>query len=397
MSLPIGSTAIPGWTVIKGELAWGSNSNQFGPKTPSGALFVDLTGYHDGLPYGGLSQSVVTVPGQHYQLSAMVGADQDNHAYSAPVSVAVIAGTITNEFTLTVQSATGSVWMNFTADYVATGSSTRVKITGASTAGGQYIGLDNASFQSASGIELLQNGSFENTGGTFTSDGSGGQSLPVGSTKIPGWTVDQGEIVWVFNGSRYGVQTPYGSGLLDLTGYHDSVPYGGVTQDVATSPGERYQLSFALGTDQDVGAYGGAVAALVTIGAQTNSYRLTPAGTGNQWQTFSFEFQAATATTQIQVIGKSAAGGSYIGLDNVRLVPSNHFAITHPQIADAKLSFDIPAGNFAVETRVDLASGFWEPADMSAGTGTPHADGTLTLTFPIKPEPQRFFRLKQLP
>src|SRR5262245_31215401 len=60
MSLPQGSTVIPGWTVADAELLWASNANPFGPKTPYGFLFLDLTGYHDRTPYGAITQTITT-------------------------------------------------------------------------------------------------------------------------------------------------------------------------------------------------------------------------------------------------------------------------------------------------------------------------------------------------
>jgi hypothetical protein len=71
---------------------------------------------------------------------------------------------------------------------------------------------------------LLANGSFENTLGTWAANINGGDSLPTGSTAIPGWTTTNGELAWLVSGT-YGLTTPYGSYFLDLTGYHDASPY----------------------------------------------------------------------------------------------------------------------------------------------------------------------------
>jgi hypothetical protein len=392
MSVPIGSVVIPGWTSINGELAWGGNANPFGPKTPSGAMFVDLSGYHDSPPYGGIAQTIQTVPGQQYEVSVMLGADQDNGAFAAPVAAKVIAGTLTNEFTLNVPPPPkGNQWQTFTIPYTATGSSTLVSLQGATSAGGQLIALDNASFKTAAGLELLQNGSFENTSGTFAPDPSGGQSLAPGATVIPGWTVSGGELVWLAKTNHFGGAPAAGNYFLDLTGYHDSVPYGGVNQLVATTPGQQYQLTFSLGTDEDVGSYRGPASVTATIGgAQPGAYTFTPPGTGNQWQTFSFDFQAASASTEIQVIGSKAAGGGYLGLDNIRVTAVTR--ILNVTAAGGVLSFHVVQANYTIETTTDPARGPWQAVTL---TGTPHADGTTTLSVPLNPaEHARFFRLR---
>jgi len=97
------------------------------------------------------------------------------------------------------------------------------------------------------GQELVVNGSFENTSSTFVADPNGEMSLPVSSTAIPGWTVVSGETIWGSDGNIFGPNTPYGSFFLDLTGYHDLAPYGGVTQTLPTVPGTDYRVSVSLG------------------------------------------------------------------------------------------------------------------------------------------------------
>ena len=171
--------------------------------------------------------------------------------------------------------------------------------------------------------QTLQNGSFEQ--GTFNS--SGNQSLPAGSTAISNWTVTNAEIALLTNGN-YGLTTPYGNYFLDLTGYHDSVPYGGVTQYIATTTGASYSLSFSLGADQDNASYSGPVSATASAGGTSQAFTFTPAAgsTGNQWGTFGLDFIATDSTTAITVTGTQSAGGQFIGLDNV-LVTQNPAAV----------------------------------------------------------------------
>lgn len=49
---------------------------------------------------------------------------------------------------------------------------------------------------------LLTNGSFENTNGTFVGDANKVMQLPSGSTLIPGWTLTNGvPTAWLENGN----------------------------------------------------------------------------------------------------------------------------------------------------------------------------------------------------
>src|SRR5579883_1141472 len=197
MSLPTNSTVIPGWTVVSGELTWGNNSNVFGPQTPYGAYLLDLTGYHDTSPYGGVTQTLSTAPGVDYRVSISLGEYEPKSIYNGPVSAMVVAGSVSNIFTLGTTTTNGNQWNVFEIDFTASSSTTTIQIIGNLAHGGHYIGLDNASLTLQSGgPELLVNGSFENTGGTFVPDGNNVMSLGVGSTVIPGWTIVSGEIVW---------------------------------------------------------------------------------------------------------------------------------------------------------------------------------------------------------
>jgi hypothetical protein len=160
--------------------------------------------------------------------------------------------------------------------------------------------------------QIIQNGSFEQGNAT------GDPSLAVGSTAIPGWTVTTAEIAFGTNGV-YGLATPYGSQFLDLTGYHDSVPYGGVTQNIATTIGASYSLAFSLGADQSSSIYSGPVSAMASAGGTSQAFTFAPAAnsTGNVWQAFGLNFTATSSSTPITIIGTQTAGGQFIGLDNV--------------------------------------------------------------------------------
>jgi hypothetical protein len=165
--------------------------------------------------------------------------------------------------------------------------------------------------------DLITNGSFENTNNTFMNNGYGAQPLPVASTVIPGWTTTNAPLAWLVNGNAYSLTADTGSYFLDLTGYNDFAPYGGVTQTIATTSGASYHLSFAIGVNQSVPGNGGPVGITANAGnAPAQTFTFNPVGlTGNQWETVGLDFTANSASTPITLVG--AQGDRYIGLDSV--------------------------------------------------------------------------------
>jgi hypothetical protein len=156
---------------------------------------------------------------------------------------------------------------------------------------------------------LLVNGSFEDTNGTYVDDG-GYDSLNNGSTAIPGWTVISNSIAWIPT-NAVGITASNGSYFLDLTGDHQS-PFGGVKQEITLAPGQ-YRLEFDLG---DLANYNGDTRSgiTVTVGSSTPQNFVSPTFTG--WEHFTMTFSASGSTT-ISFVGFQ--GMDYIGLDNVTL------------------------------------------------------------------------------
>lgn len=167
----------------------------------------------------------------------------------------------------------------------------------------------------------FSNGSFE--AGNFTFDGNGADSLQPGSTTITGWTTFDAELAVIENTNNFGLSTPFGNVFLDLTGYHDSAPYGGVEQSVATVAGQTYQVSLYLGVNNDSGlnAYG-PVSVQITAGSSSAILTANPAGSGNIWTEETFSFVANSTSTLVSIQGYSTASGHYIGLDNLSISPS---------------------------------------------------------------------------
>ena len=129
------------------------------------------------------------------------------------------------------------------------------------------------------------------------------------------------EILWGHDVNDFGPTTPFGTLSLDLTGYHDAEPFGEVSQTIETEPGQRYRLSFSLGTYSVL--WFGAVA----VEAQAGDTTLILSG--ENWQRVAMDFSATGATTMVRIRGTTAQVNPfvpvYLGLDNVSVVPLNGF------------------------------------------------------------------------
>lgn len=134
---------LPGWDVVGEDVQWWSNLNPVGPRSPSGTLFVDLTGSRSTPPYGGVAQSIPTDPGQTYELRFALGTYEDLPAFRGPVGVTVSAGPVTKSFTFAPEVASqGSQWRTFAMPFTATDTTTRISLVGLQSDGGAFIGLD---------------------------------------------------------------------------------------------------------------------------------------------------------------------------------------------------------------------------------------------------------------
>lgn len=150
---------------------------------------------------------------------------------------------------------------------------------------------------------MITNGSFE------LPSSAGVPSLPPGSNFLNGWTVINAEIA--YESPLGGIPASNGSYSLDLTGYHDSAPYGGVKQVIATVPTAVYNISF------DVGALNGTSGIRVVAGDLQDTGFSASSGLW-VWTTFNSTFTALGSTTAIDLYGIQASwGGVDISLDNV--------------------------------------------------------------------------------
>ena len=167
---------------------------------------------------------------------------------------------------------------------------------------------------------LLTNGSFEDTT-NFVSGGNDTMDLSVGSTLMPGWTVARSHYIsWIGPTNPFGITASAGKYFLDLTGYIDGAPFGGVSQTFATHAGATYSLTFDLGSDPNYGIQDG----LSVSAGSVSDLVFTSTNDGTQhslWQSESLSFAATGSSTTISFIGDS--GQAYIGLDNVGVVQTS--------------------------------------------------------------------------
>jgi len=167
----------------------------------------------------------------------------------------------------------------------------------------------------------LINGDLE--AGSYVFDGNGADSRPAGSTVITGWTTISNELAVIDNVNNFGITAQSGTKSLDLTGYHDSAPYGGIQQLVNTVAGQNYTLDFFLG---QAGSTASGIS-VSTVGAPT-TYTATIGG--SFWQEFTTSF-TATGPTLLSFTGVTPAhGGDYIGLDHITLT-GNFTPVTTPE------------------------------------------------------------------
>jgi sugar lactone lactonase YvrE len=188
---------------------------------------------------------------------------------------------------------------------------------------GQQVGLAGGFFGSVysnlpESTNLIENGSFEFGYFTDNHGNDNAMSLFPGGTSIFDWTVTGpgSDLAWIGPDNDLGLTAADGSYFLDLTGYHNSPPWNGVSQTIPTTVGQTYHVSYEIGYSS---GYDGSTMPQVAVSVTgmptfTNSF----SGSGvNSWETFAFSFTAIASQTTISFSGTNAQGLQYIGLDNV--------------------------------------------------------------------------------
>ncbi len=169
--------------------------------------------------------------------------------------------------------------------------------------------------QADAALNLVANGTFEDSLNTRPSNGS----LPAGSTLISGWKVGADEIAWGLPNGEWSYVVPSHHSFLDLSGYHNSSPYGSVSQatPINTGLGQQYLVSFMLGGSSLENSHAPQVQ--VHAGSAFSSFT-APAAT--EWAQYSFTFTANSSSTGLQFTGLDPSlGGSqgFIGLADVSM------------------------------------------------------------------------------
>lgn len=166
----------------------------------------------------------------------------------------------------------------------------------------------------ALGPNIVVNGSFEDP---FVGPA---QVLVSPPTPIPGWTVEQGTVDIVSDDFW---QAAHGDNSIDLSG---SPGMGTLSQNVATQPGRRYRLRFAMAGNPFTGGpcesepavkqmrveFGNTVVA--TLSFDTTGHSFTDMG----WTYHTFRVRALTPTTTLRFVSLT---GEWCGptLDDVSL------------------------------------------------------------------------------
>jgi hypothetical protein len=146
-----GSSVIPGWTATNGvPTAWIRNGNPWNIPAADGQFFLDLTSYFNVGTYGGVTQSFATTPGSNYVATFDLGYGGNSGLFAGPVSVRATAGGTSATFTSGSGTPNPAVWNLETFNFTASSSLTQLTIIGLSTAGGDYIGLDNIDVEAGS-------------------------------------------------------------------------------------------------------------------------------------------------------------------------------------------------------------------------------------------------------
>lgn len=138
-----GATTMTGWTTTGNFVSWIGAGNPFGLLAQDGSFLLDLTGYHAGAPFGGVTQTIATTVGQQYVLSFYLGSYTSVWG-GPPVSIAASAGGTSATFTDSAAHA-ASTWTPQQLVFTASAAATAITLTG--SAGNNYIGLDNVSVE----------------------------------------------------------------------------------------------------------------------------------------------------------------------------------------------------------------------------------------------------------
>lgn len=166
----------------------------------------------------------------------------------------------------------------------------------------------------AAQIEMLTNGSFEDTGGA-SPEGWGGLTYYAGGAwMIPGWTIEDGSVDLTTSGSFWGPAAD-GNYAMDINGWSA----GTISQSFATVLGRLYTVSFAY--SRNVAGAPNPATALVTLGGE--SFDVSAANDGSygfghnmQWKSGTFSF-TGTGNVETLRLAATVPGNGGVFFDDV--------------------------------------------------------------------------------
>jgi hypothetical protein len=239
----------------------------------------------------------------------------------------------------------------------------------------------------AASPNLVTNGDFGNT----TAPTSSFSTVLAGdSTTLPGWTVVTPSIYGPSGGSVDLVSTDYwnaqggSSYSIDLAG--TSSEPGGIYQDVTTTPGVEYSLTYWTAVNADETPGNSHTISVVVGGTQVASIVAAGVGRPLQWVQHTVTVTAATSSTRIEfddaTLGDVIQGPT---LDNVSLtaVPdvSSASPVTVSPQTTAK-SFTVPVATFT-DSYLTLPGNFAASIAWGDGTTSPGAITQSGSTFTV--------------
>ncbi len=172
-------------------------------------------------------------------------------------------------------------------------------------------------FGSAASANLIVNGSFE--ADPFTANGN--YTLGLSGNDVTGWYIPStdGTYPWGLQDGAFGAYTPYGDQFIVLGRYSTGVEYS-IQQTISgLTPGDTYNLSFAIASEWGAGAE--AEVSFLT-GSSTASQVFSATNSGQYWtdwtiKTMDFLATGSTVVLQFKQTNPSSAHGYDLGLDNV--------------------------------------------------------------------------------
>jgi hypothetical protein len=203
-------------------------------------------------------------------------------------------------------------------------------------------------------------------------------NFPSGSTAIAGWTVvgvDSAVVDRNFQNGGITFQSQDGNQWLDLAGITSNSMSSGVTQTIATTVDQNYEVSFYVGSATNGSIYFPATVRLsISGGAPVSYFNPSMPTTLLDWRRFAVSFTATATTTMLTFFNGSASNNYLSGLDNVSVVPVSIIP------GDFDNDGDVDGRDFLVWQRNPSIG---DLADWQANYGV----GTLSAASTAVPEP----------